>query len=232
MAFNLKINKETQGSAGVPIPAPTKLVEPSMMYPTGYNFPQARLVKVSFNPTKEVGEDKVETPVLEFLFKDSKDRTFTLIEFPIEEDANKADMKVAALLQRIKHIWEQTIGESVEMDIEGADFAELFKNAAAAFNAQKVTVGQGDAAKERVKYAASTVYLKLVYYNSRLQVPMYPNFIQAATDGTKQIPCESLLINPSNDQIEPKAKPKATSSFSGAEAGYAGESMNMDLPDV
>ena len=43
----LGIKKDVQSSAGIPIPAPAQLDKRTVQYPNAWEFPIARLVKVS-----------------------------------------------------------------------------------------------------------------------------------------------------------------------------------------
>lgn len=246
MAKKFGISKETQGSSIVPIPAPVKLGANATeiqlaQYKTGYIFPIATLVNVVFDPEKPMKESGVEVtkPVLIFIFKDSKNKQFTHVEFPVEETDQKYDSKREWFEQRVKHIWDETIGankfpdEGIGSDLtEESTFGDYFKAIADAFN--KVVVGEGD--KQHKLYALNPVYIKLTYNGDRLQFPLFPNFLQKAKEGDKILPVESILINPTRDVIEIKAKSvgSAASGLSTSRDNNFGGSgdAGYDFPDV
>ena len=227
------ITKETQGSSLVPIPAPIKLKEASAQFKTGYEFPVVKLVKISFNPAKEMTVQgvKEERPVLEFLFKDAKQRQFIHIEFPIAEDDDKFDKKLEWQNQRIMHIWEETVGlknlPEEGIGTNASSFSEFFQDVADKFNAVKVTEGE----KEKVLYPTIPLYLKLTYNNSRLNLPMFPNFVQRASVGGKTVEVEKLIIDPTYDKVEPSAAVATTKYSSGTDNIFGGDTGD-DFPDV
>lgn len=236
------INKETRGTAILPIPAAVKLPAVTAQWKTGYEFPIVRLLNVSFIENKEITRGGVSetTSVLQFFFKDGKDRQFTHLEFPLDPSVNKYEEKVEWLNQRIKHLWDETIGEQ-HMPENGIGtgaktFAEYFKAVAEAFKSVTYTKGEGESAKTLPLYPSVLLYLKLTYNQDRLQLPMFPNFVQRAVglDNSK-LPCEGLLINPEYDAIEPKARQKAapTTGYTntGTNAGF-GDVDTSDFPDV
>ena len=232
--MNFGITKETQGGGSVPIPAPIKLKEHTAAYKTGYEFPVVKLVKVHFNPAKEMTSDgvKEEKPVLEFLFKDSKNRQFTHIEFPIKDGADRFSDKMEWLNQRIMHIWEETNGVS-NLPEEGIgtnakSFAEFFEDVAAKFNGVTVTEGE----KQRVLYPTVPLYIKLTYNKDRQNLPMFPNFIQRAVVDGKQVPVEKLIINPQYDKIEPSVNTGTANKYSGGTDNTFGGADEDDFPDV
>lgn len=235
----LGISKDTQAKAGIPISAPARLDKRTPQFPNSWDFPVVKLVKVEFNPAKDVNRNGeiIPTPVLSFLFRDIKgEKQFTHIEFPLDDEDPKFSDKLDSLHKRIKHIFDETVGASrfKEGSMEGDTFEDLFKNVAAAFNAEVVTKGEGDQAKTLPLYYQTPVYLKLVYYQTRLQLPMFPNFIQRAHNGTDYVPCE-LAINPQYDQVEPKAKAQASAagSFAGGHnAGFGGAADFGDFPSI
>jgi hypothetical protein len=246
--MNLSVNKNTQGQSGVPIPAPIKLKEITPLFKGGYEFPIAKLVSVKFDPKKEVkiknSDEKEEKPVLIFVWKDAKDRQFTQMEFPIASDDANAEMKVDALQQRLKHIWDVMIGDDIDPDFSGDSFAEFFKNAAEAFNGQKVTrrlkdgetIPEGEEAPTVPRYTTQQVYIKLTYYKTNLQIPMFPNFIQRAGTSQARIPCETLIINPKNDQLQPSEKANkgnGNQNFNNSlDNEFIGEDLGDDFPEV
>lgn len=236
MELNLSINKDTRGSANNPIPAPRLLGLATTIFPHKYEFPVAHLVNISFDPKKEVKRNDVteNVPALIFVFKDREKRQFTHIEFPLDPTDDKIKQKQDALISRIKHIWDETIGADKLTDgvMQGASFAEFYENVAKGFNA--VTYTKDD--KVYKTYTASPLYIKLTYYNSELQIPQYPNFIQPATSNGQPKVCE-LRINPQYDSVEPKAKAKAGGNQSGhnnefGSEGSFGGSFSEDLPDI
>ncbi len=235
----LGIRKDLEAKAGIPVSTAKKLSTPTQQYPTGYEFPLVRLVNVVYTADKEVGQDKVPTPIIAFVFKGEGDKQFTGIEFPLDYDDSKFDMKLEALQKRLRHIFDETIGTDkfVEGSMDGDTFAELFENVAKAFNAAIVTRGEGENAKQIKLYAEGIHYFKLVYYNTRLQIPMFPNFIQRANakgESVPSIPCE-LRIVVGTDELEPKAKAKASGFAAGGDlsGGFNVGSMGMDsFPDV
>ncbi len=234
----LGIRKDLEAKAGIPISTAKRLDGNNPQYPTGYEFPLVKLVNVVFTADKEVGQDKVPTPVIAFVFKGEGDKQFTGMEFPLDYDDAKFDMKLEALQKRLRHIFDETIGTDkfVEGSMDGDTFAELFENVAKAFNAVTVTKGEGETAKQVKLYAEGTHYFKLVYYQTRLQIPMFPNFIQRAIVNKQAVPCE-LRITVGTDELEPKAKAKA-SGFGATGNGLGGEGFNVgnmgmdSFPDV
>lgn len=214
------ITSETRGTGYVNIPAPVKLTAPDPQFPTGYRFPVVNLVKISFNPKKEITRNQIkeETVTLEFLFKDSKDRQFTHVEFPIDTTDEKFQSKLEWLNQRIMHIWTELLGvqrlPQGGIGTTATNFTEYFEQVANAFNSIKFVEGE----KEKVLYPFIPIYLKLTFNQDRPQLPMFPNFIQSAKSPDGKIrPVEILTINPTHDKIEPTAvnKPKANNPYSG-----------------
>ena len=229
----LGIKKDLQSSAGIPINAPARLEKRTEFYPNSWEFPIVQLVRVDFNPTKEINRNgEVSTsPVLQLVFVTKNGKQFTHIEFPIDEADAKFEEKVGYLQQRVKHIYDAVVGASKfkEGSMEGDTFAELFDNIAKAFNAETITKGEGELAKTIPLYSATFAYLKLVYYQTRIQMPMFPNFIQRAFNGAQQLVCE-LAVNPKYDQVEAKAPAQANNN------AYTGGTNNSfgaggDFPD-
>ena len=230
------ITKETQGSSSVAIPAPIELTTPNAQFKTGYEFPVAKLVKVAFVPNKEmtVNGVKEERPVLEMLFKDAKNRQITHIEFPLEEGVDKFDEKLQWQQQRIMHIWEETLGlKALPADGIGTSatsFAEFFEDVAKQFNAVKHK--EGDV--EKVTYATVPLYIKLTYNKDRVQLPMFPNFVQKAVgaDG-KTVPVEKLVINPTYDKIKATANVNTTANqYKGGTDNTFGGDDTDGFPEV
>jgi hypothetical protein len=251
------ITQETKGSQGVSIPAPSELITPNPMFTTGYEFPICRLVSVRFNGEKTIKRGGAETTtyVVEFLFKDDKERQFTHIEWPLDPTSKNADKEPAWQDQRIKHIWEETIGAD-KLPKEGIGTKaqtepEYFKLIADAFNNVKVSVmnpkynaaeppkeGQPPVPQtlERVAYGQTPVYLKLTYNKTNLQMPLFPNFVQRAVVGGKQVPVEKLVIDIKYDQLKPSisasnAPSAAAGLATGLDANFGGANFNDDLPE-
>lgn len=232
----LGIKKDLQAKAGIPIPAPKKLDKATPLFPNAWEFPVANLVNVIYEEAKTITRNSVEeqVPALTLVYKTKDGKQFTQVEFPIDFDDAKFDNKHQALTQRIKHIFEETIGESKFEEVEAETFEELFGKVAAMFNKHTTTTGEGDSAKTTKNYARTPVYLKLIYYKDRLQVPMYPNMIQRAVGSNGQVPCE-LMINPTYDAVEPQAKAKPNA---GGMGGYGGGTdasfggFDSDFPSI
>ena len=236
MSTKFGITKETQGSSVLPIPAPIKLDKKQPPFKTGYEFPICNLVKVHFNPAKEMTIQgvKEERPVLEFLFKDAKNRQLPHIEFPIDENDDKFNSKLEWMNQRIMHLWEETIGIN-KLPEEGigtgaASFAEYFKAVADAFNAVTYTDGE----KEKVLYPHIPLYIKLTYNRDRVQLPIFPNFVQRAKNAKGELlSVEKLDINPTYDKIEPAANTASTTKYSGGtDNQFGGGVPDDEFPDV
>lgn len=229
----LGIKKDLQAKAGIPIPAPKKLDKHTALFPNGWEFPVANLVNVTFDAEKSISRNGVEekVPALTFVYKAKDGKQFTQVEFPIDMDDEKFDNKHTALTQRIKHIFEEVLGESKFEEIEADTYAELFEKTAAMFNKHVGTKGEGEDAKKFKLYSTTPIYLKLVYYKDRLQVPMYPNIVQRAMGSNGQVPCE-LMINVTYDKTEPEAKAKANSSYGGGTDNQFGGGDFGDFPAI
>lgn len=237
MAKKFGVGKDQQGGNVVSIPTPSKLKETNPQFTTGYSFPIARMVNVIFDPVKEVnsGGIKVPKPVLTFMFKDDEGRQFSHAEFPIEDDDVKFDSKLEWMNQRIRHIWDETIGASKfpENGIgqEAENFSDFFKDVADTFNS--AVVGEGD--KQVKLYATTPVYMKLVYNRNRTQFPLFPNFVQRAKVGDKTQAVKFLTIDPSRDVLEMAAKSSQNNAYTGGTdhsfGGGVGADTN-DYPDV
>lgn len=236
MAKKLGISKEQVGGSTVSIPAPIKLKEHNPQYPTGYVFPRAKLSSVYFDGEKKMKDSTgLETtkPVLVFIFKDSKNRQITHIEFPIEEDDIKFESKLDWMNQRVRHIWDETIGANrfPENGIgeEAETFDVLFKELADAFNKEVAEV-EGKTVKV---YTLNSVYVKVVYNRDRLNFPLFPNFLQKAEAAGKPIACDMLTIT-GRDSIEPIAKPPAYNPGGDEGASFGGDpsAAGYQFPDV
>jgi len=236
----LGIRKDLEAKAGIPVDTAKKLESNNPQFPTGYKFPIVKLVNVVFTPNKEVERngEKIPTPILSFVFKGEGDKQFTSVEFPLDYDDAKFDMKLEALQKRLRHIFDETIGTDkfVEGSMDGDTFAELFENVAKAFNSFTTTRGEGENAKTVKLYAEHTHYFKVIYYQTRLQIPMFPNFIQRVLGTDKQpVPCE-LRIVVGTDELEPKAKAKVSGFGAGNDlsGGFnVGANLGTDsFPDI
>lgn len=237
----LGITKDVVAESGIPINAPRKMEKRTAQYPNGYEFPITQLVNVVCTPEKEIKRqdgtiDKL--PTLSFVFRTADAKQFTHVEFPLDDDDDKFDSRMEAMNQRIKHIFNHTIGEKHFKDdsMTGDDFLEFFTNVANAFNNETITIQskvEGEKDKVVRLYTKARVYLKLTYYKTRLQLPQYPNFVQRVVENQE---C-NLVINPQYDQVEAIA-----SANKGINAGYTGGTNNNfgadasdgfeDFPDV
>ena len=229
----LGISKDTVGGSTVPIPAPYELDKPTPQFETGYHFPIAKLSAVAYIPNKEtkLGERQV----LSFIFKDEEKRQYNHIEFPIDEDDAKFESKLEWLQQRLKHIWDETIGESLfpadGLGTNAETFGELYEDTAKKFNAAKT--GEGDLAVP--VYTKTPVYIKLTYNKDRVQFPLFPNFVQRAVVGGKPVPVTNLSITPSRDKVKPPTSASTASYGGGAETSFGGAANTFkagDFPDV
>lgn len=236
MAKKLGISKEQVGGNTVSIPAPVKLKEHNPQYPTGYVFPLAKLSSVYFDAEKKMKDSTgVETtkPVLVFIFKDSKGRQVTHIEFPIEDDDIKFESKLDWMNQRVRHIWDETIGSSRfpenGIGAEAESFDQLFKELADAFNKE---VAELDGKSVKV-YSIPQLYVKLIYNRDRLNFPLFPNFLQKAEVAGKVVSCDMLTIS-GRDTIEPTAKPAAYNPGGDTGNAFGGDpsAAGYQFPDV
>jgi hypothetical protein len=237
----LGISKDLEAKAGIPIPAPRKLDARHSMFPNGYEFPICKLVKVHFDPAKEIkrNDTVTPTPVVIFVFITKDGKQFTHLEFPVEDDDENFDKKHEQIQQRIKHIFDETVGASkfIEGSMNGGTYAEFFSNVAKSFNTDQtaVAVKESDTPKSIPTYSKTEVYWKITYYQTRLQVPLYPNFIQKAFNGKgEQIPCE-LQINPQYDKLVAQEKAKPAAPYAGgtnAEYGGGAAGGYDDYPDI
>lgn len=241
---------DTVAKAGIPIPAAKKLPAPTDIYPHGYEYPVAKLVRVSYDPAKDVKKNDVitPTPVLTFTYIDATGKQFTDVIFPIDEEEDEKFFKeVETLNQKMMHIWDETIGRNkfVENSMDGGDgeddkenFKIMFDNICKAFNAHTVEIAgkEGQEAKKIPLYSTVPVYFKVTYYKDRLQVPKYPNWIQRAYDSkNQQVPCE-FIINPTYDKLTAEAKVvnKENQNYGGARSndfGGGGSPANGAFPD-
>lgn len=226
------ISSDTVAQAGIPIPAPFKMKERVAQYPNGYSFPLVHLVKVAFDGAKDVNRNGVvtPTPVINFIFKTAEGKQFTHVEFPVDDADAKFDEKLTQLHQRVKHIFDNTIGavNFVNGSMDGETFSELFSNIEKAFNQKTVTKGE----KSYPLYSQTLCYFKVTYYKTRLQLPLYPNFIQRAKNGEVMLPCE-LIINPQYDKLEAEVKATPNAQYSGGTNNSFGASIgDDDFPEL
>lgn len=247
--MNLGIKKDLVAKAGIPVNPPLPIDKPNEYFKT-HEFPIVTIESVTFLPNFETTDrntDEVTTqPVLQVVYKDTKntEKKLTSTYYPLDPADEKFDIKLEGLQKSIKHIFEESIGADKfeEEDFAGTTFAELFENIAKAFNKFTFNKASKDTnAEPKVikTYTIVPLYLKTVYYNSRLQVPMYPNFVQKATrvigNETRQVPCELLISK--KDVIVNKADAKPASSardrgFGGASAfGMVEGADDMVFPD-
>lgn len=236
--MNFNVTKETQGSSIMPIPAPHALAAGTVdpMFPNGYSFPIAQLVNVTFEPEKEVNRDNVITkePVLSFVFVDKEKRRATKSFFVIPSDDPDMTKKHDENVQMIKHFWDETVGEENFPEkglAPGAkDFASFYKGVADSFNAATYeSPAGGETPKLNKLYAKDAIYIKQTLYKNRSQFPKFPNVIQRAVRGGKQIPCIKLDINPTYDTIVKKAE---SSTSSGNSSFVPDTSINDTFPDI
>jgi len=165
------ITTETKSSNLVPIPAPHKLEKPTQQYTSGWHFPVARLVNVVCNPELEK-KDGSTVPVLQFVFKTSDGKQYTHTEWKIDSDDAKFKNKLDASNSRIKHIWEQAVGEfpSSGIGIGASNWTEYFNMIADAFNSREH--------EGKKVYSINPLFVKLVYYKGNLGFPYSPNFVE------------------------------------------------------
>lgn len=242
---NLGVSKDLRTSAGIPISAPIKLKERTPLYPNGYEFPIVRLVKVEFVEKKEIKRNDIvtELPVIQFILKGDDDRQYTHIEFPVDESLSddEFETKHTELQTRIKHIYDEVIGANkfVEGCTDSSNYKDFFRLFAEAFNKETVTILGKDAnspSKVVPLYYTRKVYFKVTYYQTRLQLPKYPNFIQrAVNDKGEAIACQ-LVINLKYDKLEPTLPAKAQNAeqyTGGANTTFgANDSDFSDFPDL
>lgn len=240
--MNFNVTKETQGSSTVSIPVPTKINAgvSDPMYPTGYVFPIAQLVSVSFDPQKEVTRDNVITkePVLSFRFVDKEKRVATKSFFIIDANDPELTKKHEENVQMIKHFWDETIGEE-NMPEDGLapgaqDFSSFYEGVSKAFNnAVYESPASGETPKMLKMFSKDVVYIKQTLYKNKSQFPKFPNVIQKAKVGGKQVPCINLDINPTYDKLEKTAAPSSGAGNTGQ--GYVPDTaMGSDdgFPDI
>jgi hypothetical protein len=240
----LGISKDLQAKTGIPVTMPFKTEIRNPLYPNGYQFPIVNLVNVFFDPAKEVKQPSGETaptPTLSFTYVDKSNtqKTSTFIEFPIQDDDAKFDTKLAAMQQRIKHIFTVCYGDNEfnEDEFDGDTFAELFENVGKAFNSRLFTKEPKEGeepTKPVARYKLVALYLKPIYYGTNITLPQYPNFVQRAFDNKGAIPCE-FTINPKYDKFvaEEKASAGNLGQYGGGTNKGFGDSTDInDFPDI
>lgn len=212
------ITTETKHTNNIPIPSVTQIT-PNPEYPNGYHFPKARLVNVVCNPELEK-KDSSKVAVLQFIFKDKKDRQHIHTEWEIETTDDDWSKKINSMNERIKHIYVEAFGEkafpSTGIGTTATTFKGFFQEVADAFNNMK------DEAGNKV-YSKGEYYLKLTFYKTTLGFPLSPPFLQRVLQNSNCI----LAINPKYDKI----KPEETNNLAGV-AGAGGAAIDpAALPD-
>lgn len=195
MSLDLGIKADLVAKAGIPINPPLPLDKPNMYFKS-HIFPIATLEKVFFDP-KSKSEDKqtgevTYQPVLKFIYKDvvNLEKKITKTYYVIDMAGDdKAATKLDGMQKSIKHIYEELIGAEnfIESEFEGKSFEELFANVQKAFEKhtairmiKSTKEGEEDTPETFFKYTTIQFYLKLIYFNGRLEPPMFPNFLQVA----------------------------------------------------
>lgn len=243
--MNLGIKKDLVAKAGIPINPPIAIDKPNAIFKS-HIFPIATLENVEFVPefeTKDRQTDEItKQPVLRITYKDTQnsEKKITSIDYPLDPDDDKFELKLDGMQKSIKHLFEEVLGADkfVEEDFAGTSFAEFFENVANAFNKHEATIivkkatkeDEKDITKVIKKYTQVPMYLKLVYFNNRLSPTMFPNFVQRAfvtvKGVTTQVPCE-LSVN-KKDAIVNKADAKPAASNAGARgAGFGAGAFGM-----
>ena len=207
----IKLNKSLEGSSTVKMTNVTPLDKPTTMFPKGFSYPMARLVKVaSVEYETEVMGQKSTAKRLEFTYREvgaDKKGTLVVSEFAPKEDANQ-EKNLDYLQRRVMHVFENTIGKGrMQNDIEAETFDEFFDKLAVEFNSHTYD----KEGKEAKMYSRTPVYLKVLYgtgnNSNRQQLPLFPNYIEKAfNEKGVQVPC-SLDINPSRDIISAPTVP-------------------------
>lgn len=202
--INFGITQETRSEGTKLFNPPIKLDAPTDQFPNKYKFPVATLVNVVANPKYETKNGEQE--VVQFVFRGSKGEIYTHTEWSIDPTDAKFVDKLSSMNSRIKHILEQTKLKLPEkgIGVGAKNFEEFFQQVADTFNNQVDIEGEGEAAKRIKRYFKQKMYAKLTYYKKNLQFPLFPDFLQAATNSEgKPVPC-NLTINPSYDALEPE----------------------------
>lgn len=196
------ITTETKSSNLVPIPAPYKLDAPSKVYTSGWHFPIARLVNVISNPELEK-KDGTTVPVLQFVFKTEDGKQYTHTEWKTDSDDPKFKNKLEALNTRVKHIWEESIGQFPKegIGIGANSFTEYFNMIADAFNSREH--------EGKKVYSISPLFVKLVYYKGNLGFPYSPNFVERGPVNKK------LTVSLKYDKIKDEASQGSLGNLAG-----------------
>lgn len=230
--LNLGIKKDLVAKAGIPVDPPIAIDKATPFFKS-YVFPIVLLTSVTFvadQITKDAQtQEETSQPVLKFVFTDTEnsEKKITDVYYPIDPADDKFEMKLEALQKSIKHIYEETIGAShfKEEEFGGSTFAELFENAADAFNKVKVVKKAATEDSEEVSVLSFTtvpMYFKVVYYNNRLITPMYPNFVQRAyakkANALVQVSCE--LAVGKKDVVVNKSDAKPASAIGARGNGF------------
>jgi hypothetical protein len=170
---------------------------------------------------EEIGKDK-KFNVLIFVFRDELgDRTYRHSEFPIEDDAEKRDVRLQGLYSRIGHIFTAFAPMPQEGLGTGAtSFQDFFSKVANSFNT-------GNAGKpvfvreEADKKFPVSVWLKLtVDKKDNIGFPMSPNFIERIKAESANVQAaRTLVIDKKFDKMEQSGNQnKATTGVMGGAA--------------
>lgn len=221
----IKLSKNLEGSSSVKFSNVVKLNSPSAQFPKGYSFPVGKLVKVeAFEYEKEVMGEKVSTVRLQFTYKEvgqNKKGSLIISEFAPDTTSDKYEVNLDRLNKRIMHIFEVTIGkDKFSNDIEAETFDDYFRAVADEFNKHVYIAND----KKRKEYARYPLYIKILYgmgnNSNRQQLPMFPNFVERATNEKEAyVPCS---LDVSNRDII--SAPEATTPTMGM--GAMGGAMN------
>lgn len=220
------ITGETRSESYVPL-LTAKKVENNPQFPNGWEFPITRLVNVIFNPAQETKNGT--QPVLDFIFKDDKNRQYTHREWDIEMGDDKFAEKLQGMQIRIKHIFIQTIGQGVFDSLGGLgagaqNMAQFFELVAKAFNSQTTTKDE----KVHKVYYLNPCYTKVTYYKNKLKFPLSPNFLEKVIQNQ---PCTTLLISGSElDKLEPKKQAAGGGIPGVGTSSLGGGAPSGDLP--
>lgn len=223
MSINFGITEETRVTSATPILV-AKKVENDARFPNGWAFPIARLVNVVSKENHEKQDGSL-TDTLQFIFADADKRQHIHTEYKLEENDEKFEVKLGGLQARVGHIYQAVFGKSpVGLGAGAKSFYEFFKAVEEAFNSKLVEVKgkEGDVAKNIKEYTRISLYIKVVYYKSRLNFPLSPNFVEKVIENK---PCLTLKINPS-DQTEPTKTPKGIPGVGGGATSNGG----MEVP--
>lgn len=195
------ITKDTKANNVSPIRV-AKKVENDPRFPSGWEFPIARLVNVIANPEFEK-KDGSKVAIIDFVFKDVDGRQYIHREWELETTDAKFSDKLEYMQIRIKHIFVTIFSKFPDNGIGGGagNFKEFFNIVAQTFNSITTTEGEGEDAKKVKVYPKVSLYLKLTYYKKNLGFPLSPDFLEKVV---KNQPCKILTINPVYDKLEPQ----------------------------